>query len=110
MYRIDFLQAPEAPILMSHCSLFPSEAWLGSRPKAVDPAAALAHCFLRLANLPSYPHDRLSRYEAILGRQVTRILFALDALDLRKPQERGRRFHIGSRQDLSADGRSVADR
>jgi hypothetical protein len=26
----------------------------------------LAHCFLRLANLPSYPLDRLSRYEAVL--------------------------------------------
>ena len=29
----------------------------------------------------------------------------LDALDRRKPQERKHRFHIGSRQDLPADGR-----
>ena len=58
----------------------------------VDPATDLAHCFLRLANLPSYPLDRLSRYEAILWRQAGQILFALDALDRRKPQERGRRF------------------
>jgi hypothetical protein len=43
---------------------------------------------LRLANLPSYPLDRLSRYEAILWRQAGQILFALDALDRRKPQER----------------------
>ena len=68
----------------------------------VDPATDLARCFLRLANLPSYPLDRLSRYEAILWRQAGQILFALDALDRRKPQERGRRFRIGSRQDPPA--------
>jgi hypothetical protein len=51
-------------------------------------AAALAHCFLRLANLPNYAFDRLSRYEATLWRQVGQILFALDTLDRRKPQER----------------------
>ena len=72
---------------------------------AVDPTADLARCFLRLTNLPNYPLDRLSRYEATLWRQVGQILFALDALDRRKPQERGRRFRIGSRQDLPADGR-----
>ena len=59
---------------------------------AVDRTADLAQCFLRLANLPNYALDRLSRYEATLWRQAGRILFALDALDRRKPQERGRRF------------------
>ena len=48
----------------------------------------LARCFLRLANLPNFALDRLSRYEATLWRQAGRILFALDALDRRKPQER----------------------
>src|SRR5712691_1543886 len=47
--------------------------------ESVDPAAGLARCFLRLANLPSYALDRLSRYEATLWRQVRQILFALDA-------------------------------
>jgi hypothetical protein len=65
-----------------------TEARPGSGPKPVDPATDLALCFLRLANLPSYPLDRLSRYEAILWRQAGQILFALDALDRRKPQER----------------------
>jgi len=60
---------------------------------------------LRLANLPNFALDRLSRYEATLWRQAGRILFALDALDRRKPQERRCRFHVGSRQDLPADGR-----
>ncbi|MGA2312459.1 MAG: hypothetical protein ABSF87_08855 [Xanthobacteraceae bacterium] len=73
-----------------------------SGPKSV--ATDLTRCFLRLANLPSYPLDRLSRYEATLWRQAGQILFALDALGRRKPQERARRFHIGSRQDLLPDG------
>jgi hypothetical protein len=76
-----------------------------SELKSVDPATDLARCFLRLANLPNYPLDRLSRYEAMLWRQAGQIRFALNALDSRKPLERGRRFGIGSRQDLPADGR-----
>ena len=81
-----------------------TEAVPSSGPKsvepAVDPAADLARCFLRLANLPNYALDRLSRYEATLWRQVGQILFALDALDRRKPQERTRRFRVGGRQEL----------
>ena len=76
----------------------------GSMPKsvesAVDPAAELARCFLRLANLPNYAIDRLSRYEATLWRQAGQILFALDALDRRKPWDRQRRFRVGGRQEL----------
>ena len=82
-----------------------TEAVPSSSPEPVDPAADLARCFLRLANLPSCALDRLSRYEAILWRQAGQILFALDALDRRKPQDRGRRFRIGSRQPLPADAR-----
>jgi len=41
---------------------------------------------LRLANLPNYALDRLSRYEATRRRRARQILFALDALDRRKPQ------------------------
>jgi hypothetical protein len=63
-----------------------------SRRQCVDPDIDLARCFLRLANLPSYPLDRLSRYEAVLWRQAAQIRFALDALDRRKPQDRRRRF------------------
>ncbi len=67
-----------------------------SGPDIVDPAIDLACCFLRLANLPTYPLDRLSRYEATLWRQAGQTLFALDALDGHKR----RRFRHGSRQDL----------
>jgi hypothetical protein len=55
---------------------------------AVDRAVELTRCFLRLANLPNFAFDRLSRYEARLWRQVSWTLFALDALDWRKPQDR----------------------
>jgi hypothetical protein len=68
----------------------------------VPPAVELARCFLRLCNLPNYALDRLSRYEAILWRQAGQILFALDNLDRRKPQERMRRFGLGGEQPLSA--------
>jgi hypothetical protein len=58
----------------------------------LDPAAGLTRCFLRLANLPNFALDRLSRYEATLWRQVGQVLFTLDVLDRRKPQERKLRF------------------
>jgi hypothetical protein len=61
-----------------------------------------ARCFLRLANLPNFALDRLSRYEAGLWRQVRQILFTLDALDRRKPHERIRRF-LFSGKDLPRD-------
>ena len=59
---------------------------------SVDAAAKLTRCYLRLANLPNFALDRLSRYEATLWRQVGQVLFSLDALDRRKPQERKFRF------------------
>ena len=62
-------------------------------------ATELARCFLRLANLPNFALDRLSRYEATLWRQAGQILFALDALDRRKPHERRCRFHAGGRRE-----------
>jgi hypothetical protein len=70
--------------------------------KTGAPAVEFARCFLRMANLPNFAIDRLGRYEAALWRQARRILLSLDALDRRKPQERRRRFFIGSAQELSA--------
>jgi len=62
----------------------------GSAIRTDSPAGEFAQCFLRLANLPNFALDRLSRYEASLWRQAGQILFALEALDRRKPQERTR--------------------
>jgi hypothetical protein len=65
-----------------------------------DNTVEFARCFLRLANLSNFALDRLSRYEATLWRQVGRILFALDTLDRRKPQERRRNCYVGDPQSL----------
>jgi hypothetical protein len=73
-------------------------------PKAglehVDGSDDLTRSFVRLSNLPTYPLDRLSRYEATLWRQACQTLFALQMLDRRKPWERGR-FRV--RADYDAD-------
>jgi hypothetical protein len=52
-----------------------------------DPTDDLTQAFVRLSNLPTYPLDRLSRYEANFWRQACQILFALQCLDRRKPWE-----------------------
>jgi len=53
-----------------------------------DDTDGVTCAFLRLSNLPSYPLDRLSRYEATLWRQACQILFALQFLERRKPWDR----------------------
>ena len=42
--------------------------------KADAAAIEFARCFLRLANLPNFALDRLSRYESSLWRQASRVL------------------------------------
>ncbi len=83
-----------------------TEAVPGSTLKSIEPGvhptAEFARCFLHLADLPNYALDRLCRYEATLWRQVRQILFALDALDRRKPRDRVRRFRVAGRLDLPA--------
>jgi hypothetical protein len=52
-----------------------------------DQTDDITNAFVRLSNLPTYPLDRLNRYEATLWRQACQILFALQCLDRRKPWE-----------------------
>ncbi|SHN87807.1 hypothetical protein [Bradyrhizobium erythrophlei] len=61
-----------------------------SAAKPADQSDDLTRSFVRLSNLPTYPLDRLSRYEATLWRQACQILFTLRCLDQRKPWERRR--------------------
>ncbi len=70
--------------------------------KAYKPVE-FARCFLRLANLPNFALDRLSRYEATLWRQAGRILYALETLDRRKPQERRSPFWLGSGNQIERE-------
>jgi hypothetical protein len=58
----------------------------GSGPS--DSYDGLTQSFVRLSNLPTFPLDRLSRYEATLWRQARQILLTLHRLDRRKPWER----------------------
>jgi hypothetical protein len=71
-------------------------ALFSSAPNSVEPGAhhhlEFARCYLRLANLPNFALDRLSRYEATLWRQVRQTLLALDALD---HQTTGKRAPFG---------------
>jgi hypothetical protein len=68
-----------------------SEKVCGAPPNTLTSSSLdVARCFLRLANLPNFALDRLSRYEAALSRQLAQVLFALDSLDRCKPGERRR--------------------
>ena len=49
---------------------------------------AIADRFLRLAELPTFPLDRLSRYEYLLWRQARQLIFALSRYDKRLPRRR----------------------
>jgi hypothetical protein len=62
-------------------------------PSAAEPADQSDHLtssFVRLCDLPTYPLDRLSRYEARLWRQACQILLTLKNPNQRKPWERVR--------------------
>ena len=61
---------------------------LSSTVEPADPSDDLTRSFVRLSNLPTYPLDRLSRYEATLWRQLCQVLFTLQCLDRRKPCEK----------------------
>jgi hypothetical protein len=50
----------------------------------------LTRSYIRLANLPACPLDRLSRYEATLWRQACQILFTLQFMNRPKPWARAR--------------------
>jgi len=63
----------------------------GNCETKADAPAEFARSYLRLASMPNFALDRLSRYEATLWRQAGRIIYALETLDRRKPQERNQR-------------------
>jgi hypothetical protein len=92
-YRISYHRDPGAQDV-------PPRSERNSVRSAVDPVVDLTRSFLRLANLSNFALDRLSRYEATLWRQAGRIVYALDALDPRKPQERRRPSRVEDWREL----------
>ena len=66
-----------------------------------DPKNAIADGFLRLAALPTFPLDRLSRYEYTLWRQARQIVFTLELFRRRKPEQRRMNFPFSFRRPKS---------
>jgi hypothetical protein len=85
----------DSPATQNH-----GDTMLAGGIKSDGSAIEFARCFLRLANLPNFALDRLSRYEATLWRQAGRILYALETLDRRKPQERRRRLSLENENQI----------
>src|SRR5271169_132743 len=63
-----------------------------------DEKRAIGDCFLRLAELPTFPLDRLSRYEHLLWRQARQIVFTLETLRRRKQEPSRSSFPFSFRQ------------
>jgi hypothetical protein len=57
----------------------------GSKPD-LDRTKNIGDVFLRLAALPTFPLDRLSRYEYMLWRQARQLVCTLESLRCRKRQ------------------------
>ena len=65
---------------------------------SLDTKKDLADSFLRLAALPTFALDRLSRYEHLLWRQARQIVFTLDTLRRRKRQQSPSTFPFSFRR------------
>jgi hypothetical protein len=59
---------------------------------------AIADRFLRLAELPTFPLDRLSRYEHLLWRQARQLVITIESLRRRKQQPRRSTFPFSFRR------------
>ena len=59
---------------------------------------AIADRFLRLTELPTFPLDRLSRYEHLLWRQARQLVITLESLRRRKQQPRRSTFPFSFRR------------
>jgi hypothetical protein len=65
---------------------------------SLDTKRDIADCFLRLAALPTFPLDRLSRYEHLLWRQTRQTISTLESLRRRRPQPRRSSFPFSFRR------------
>jgi hypothetical protein len=55
---------------------------------AADLKTGMADSYLQLSSMPSFPLDRLTRYESTLWRQARQIIFTLESLRWRKREPR----------------------
>jgi hypothetical protein len=63
-----------------------------------DVNESIGRSFMRLAALPTFPLDRLSRYEHLLWRQARQLVFTLESLRRRKPQSSRSSFPFSFRR------------
>jgi hypothetical protein len=70
-----------------------------------DAKRDIGDCFLRLAALPTFALDRLSRYEHLLWRQARQIVFTLESLrrGRRQPSRSTFPFSFRRRPDASSE-------
>jgi hypothetical protein len=76
--------AKNGVIEQSEAPTSPDEGRPPSHPKLREPTDDLTKSFVRLTNLPTYPLDRLARYEGTLWREACQIIFTLQSLGRRK--------------------------
>jgi hypothetical protein len=74
-----------------------SDAPAGNEP-SLNSKNDIGDCFLRLAELPTFALDRLSRYEHLLWRQARQIVFTLESLRRRKRAPSRSTFPFSFRQ------------
>ena len=67
-------------------------------PQDVPLKTAIANRFLRLAELPTFPLDRLSRYEHLLWRQARQLVITIESLRRRQRQHTRSVFPFSFRQ------------
>jgi hypothetical protein len=75
-----------------------SETTAAANHRSLDGKPDIVDGFLRLAALPTFPLDRLSRYEHTLWRQVRQLVFTLESLRRRKQQPRRPNFPFSFRR------------
>jgi hypothetical protein len=68
----------------------------------LDRKRDMGDVFLRLAALPTFPLDRLSRYEHLLWRQARQLVFTLESLRRRKRQPSRSSFPFSFRRVSSS--------
>ncbi len=71
-----------------------------ARPN-LNPNKDIGDCFFRLAELPTFALDRLSRYEHLLWRQTRQIIFTLESMRRRKRAPSRLSFPFSARRDYS---------
>jgi hypothetical protein len=77
----------------------PSATATGCEP-SLDRTMNIVDAFMRLAALPTFPLDRLSRYEHLLWRQARQLLCTLELLRRRKRRPVHSRFPFSFRSDF----------